>query len=111
MKFIYQIHAVVVTTCLLGLALLAPNQVFGFAGGAATITLNFILLEQVWRRILAKKPVASAMTLIVIKYAILIILLYVFIKELKVPLISFFAGLASLGGSFVIAAVTGRLKT
>jgi len=76
-----------------------------FLWGAALVSLNFVLLGQMWRGILEKKSVAMTIGLVVIKYAILVIVLYVFVKEWKLPLLPLFEGLATMALSFLIATV------
>jgi hypothetical protein len=104
-KRILIVQAIIVALCAAGLAIIAPVQVTSFLGGAALITINFILLAQMWRGVLDKKPVARTILIVVIKYAILGALLYIFVRELNFPLVPLFVGVSTLGLSFVIAAL------
>jgi ATP synthase I subunit len=92
------------------LTVIDKNQTYPFLCGAALATLNFVLLTWLWRFILDKKPVAITLGLVVIKYAILAVVLYVFVKEWNLPLLPLFAGIATLGASFVITAVTQKIN-
>jgi len=83
-------------------------DVYPFLCGAALISLNFVLLGQVWRGIFEKKSVAMTISLVVIKYAILVIVLYIFVKEWMLPMLPLFAGLATMAASFLISTV--RIK-
>jgi hypothetical protein len=85
--------------------LIDRSQSLPFLAGAALISLNFALLGALWHRILEKKPVAMTLGLVVIKYAILGTVLFIFIKEWKLPLVPLSAGLSTLGVSFIITAV------
>lgn len=102
---IYKIHGLIVGISSIILAFLAPGLVPAFLAGAFLITLNFVLLAVFWKNILDKKHVAMTSGIIVFKYAILGILLYIFVKELKMPMLPFFAGVSTLGGSFVVVAI------
>jgi hypothetical protein len=102
LKRIFKIQGALTGVCAIALALVDRTQIFPFLAGACLITLNFALLALLWRRILGKKPVAMTIGLLVIKYAILGALLYYFIKEMKLPLVPLFVGMATLVGSFVI---------
>jgi glycerol-3-phosphate acyltransferase PlsY len=90
------------------LYLLQPSQALPFLAGAALISVNFWLLSLLWRRILGKNSVATTIGIVVIKYAILAVVLYLFVKEWKLPLMPLFMGLTTLAASFVIAAVLNQ---
>jgi hypothetical protein len=105
LKRILWTQTIVAAVCCLALSLVAPALVEPFSAGAALITINFALLAAFWQRFMDKKPVATTLGIIVIKYAILGVLLYVFVKELKLPLLPLFAGVSTLGGTFIIVAL------
>ena len=106
LRTLFLIHLGVVALSAVGLWLLSPVQVDAFLWGAALITVNFSLLVWLWRRILGKKSVALTLGLVVIKYAILAIVLYVLVKDHGVQIVPLCAGMASLGASFLIFALT-----
>jgi len=95
----------VVSITAIGLYFLHPPDVYPFLCGAALISVNFILLGQVWKGVLEKKSVAMTISLVVIKYAILVIVLYIFVKEWKLPMLPLFVGLATMAASFLISTV------
>jgi hypothetical protein len=105
LKRIFRLQVLITAACCLILAFVSPGLLLPFFAGAALITINFALLAAFWYRLMGKKPVATTLAIIVIKYAILGVLLYVFVKEMKLPLLPLFAGISTLGGSFVIAAL------
>ena len=77
----------------------------GFLGGAALMTINFSLLVWLWQRILSKKPIATTLGLVVIKYAVLGTFLYVFVSKLRVEVVPFFVGVSTIGGSILLASI------
>jgi hypothetical protein len=89
--------------------LLDKKDLTPFLAGAALISVNFFLLALLWFRVLEKKTVAFTIGLVVIKYAILAVVLYVFIKEWNLPLLPLFMGLTTAGVSFVLYAVLGHM--
>jgi predicted RND superfamily exporter protein len=95
---------VVVLTALILYFVHRPD-VYPFLCGAALISVNFVLLGQVWRGVLEKKSVAMTMSLVVIKYAILVIVLYIFVKEWHLPMLPLFVGLATMAASFLLSTV------
>jgi len=102
--FVYKIQvflAVVVGTIL---AVIAPHQVLPFVVGVAIITLNFYLLTSMWKRVFDKKPVATTLLLIITKYTVLGVLLFVFVRNWSSHLAPFLAGVTSIVGSFLILA-------
>ncbi|MDZ4677286.1 MAG: ATP synthase subunit I [Oligoflexia bacterium] len=102
LKGVFKTQALMVAVCGIILFFVDASQIFGFLAGAFLITLNFALLSLLWRRILDKKPVAITIGILVTKYAILGLLLYYYIMELKLSLVPLFVGIASLVGSFLI---------
>jgi predicted RND superfamily exporter protein len=94
--------------CTVLLFFIDRQQTLPFLAGAALISLNFVLLGALWHRILEKKSVAMTLGLVVIKYAILGAVLFIFIKDWKLPLLPLFAGLSSIGVSFLITAVLSQ---
>ena len=98
----------IVTLSAMGLYFVDRIDVYPFLCGAALISVNFTLLGGVWRGVLEKKSVAMTMGLVVIKYAILVIVLYVFVKQMKLPMLPLFVGLATMAASFLLSTV--RIK-
>src|ERR1700727_1141923 len=78
LKHVYGVQALVVGVCGLALLFLAPRQLPAFLGGAVLTTLNFIFFVGLWRGILAKKHIARTFAVVVIKYAVLGVVLYIF---------------------------------
>jgi CHASE2 domain-containing sensor protein len=93
------------------MAIFDRSEFLPFLGGVCLISVNFALLGLLWHRVLEKKPVAITIGLVVIKYAILAAVLYVLVKEWKLPLLPLFAGLTTIGVSFVLAALQSQLGT
>jgi hypothetical protein len=109
LRRLIRIHLVVVALSGALLFLIDRSQILPFLAGASLISLNFALLGALWHRILEKKPVAMTLGLVVIKYAILGTVLFIFIKEWQLPLLPLFAGLSTLGVSFIITAAWSQV--
>lgn len=101
---------IIVFSCALGIGIFVPAQLKAFLAGAFLSTLNFGLLAKLWEGVLAKKPVATSLIIIVTKYAILGGLLYVFVREWKLPLIPLLVGLSTLGASLLVVALQNLKK-
>lgn len=76
-----------------------------FLIGAIVSLANLLALAVLWRLILGKKPVATIVTAIVIKYPILIGLLFFAIMRLNLELGGLFAGLATGFGAICLVAL------
>jgi hypothetical protein len=81
-----------------------PNSLAPFAMGFAVAFLNFWLLGLIWRRVLDKKPVATTLGLIVIKYSFLIGLLYLLVTQLKASVLPLLGGFATVVLGFLVLA-------
>lgn len=102
---IFVAQTAIVVVCTILLMIMAPNQVMGFVAGSLLMTINFGLLTLLWSRMFGKKAVATTFVIVVFKYAILGMLLYFFVRVLKLPLVALFAGISTLFGSIVLAAL------
>jgi hypothetical protein len=91
-----------IASCCGLLFFISPSQVFPFFAGGVVSFINFFLLAQLWKGILDKKSVATSLVIIVTKYAILGVLLYVFVKKWNLSLIPLVAGLSTLGASILL---------
>ena len=107
LREIYLIQIAVVLSCAGILFFVDKELLTGFLAGAAVMTINFALLAWLWHRIFSKKPIATTIGLVVIKYAVLGAFLYVFVSQMRVDIIPFFAGISTIGGSVVIATIHG----
>ena len=105
LKHIYTVQAALVGVSSLLLFFVARDQLPAFVSGALMITMNFVFLVALWQGIMEKKPVARTLTLVVIKYAILGAVLYIFVKEFRLSLIPLMVGISTLGGTFVLVAL------
>ena len=66
--------------------------------GGAIVNLNLMAISWAWKQILEKKLVALAVSLIVIKYAFIAGVLYVFVEQSWFKGLAFGAGI----GSFIV---------
>lgn len=98
-----QVSLVLLTTVVMYFAL-GPKTATSFFLGGCVMTANVAFLGWAFRRIWDKKPVATTTAIIVFKYAILGVLLYGFLVQLKMPIASFSAGLGTVLGSALILA-------
>jgi hypothetical protein len=92
--------------CIIGFAIFYVfdrKDIIPFADGAGLITINFALLTWFWKRIFEKKPVALTFGLVVFKYAILAMVLYIFVRESNLPLTPLLGGLATLAISLLMS--------
>lgn len=79
-----------------------------FGLGALVILVNVALMAWAWNRILRKKLVALALSLIVFKYAILGAILYQILKTPWVSALWFCAGIGTLMLAAMGAALSGE---
>lgn len=101
--FTYQLTITAVTAA--ALFLYAPQQAVLFVCGALVISLNFFALYILWKRVFDKKPVALTLGLIITKYAVLLIILYVIVMKWSQQLPAFLVGLSTIIASFLLLAV------
>ncbi len=99
---VFWIQGLVTLTSAVLLIILSPQSVPPFLAGAGLITLNFYLLSLMWRRVFDKKPVAITGGLIITKYTVLGLLLFVFVKKWGFQMAPLLAGLTTMLGSFII---------
>lgn len=110
------VKSIFLTQCLLGIlsaigiAIVAAHQLPAFLAGFAVVTLQFYLLYVVWKRVFDKKPVALTVVLIITKYAVLGVLIYIMAKQGTSQLYGFLAGVTTLPACFVITALRVHLK-
>jgi hypothetical protein len=106
LKRLFTAQGIVMFGGSVGYFVFARPQLPAFLAGSGLITLNFVLLAAVWKRILDKKAVARTIVIVVFKYAILGVLLYYFVRVLKLPVIPLFVGLSTVGLSALAAFAT-----
>ena len=82
-----------------------------FGVGSILVLLNLLALAWAWSRIFRKKTVALAVGVIVIKYAILGLIIYVLIKQNKVQPVWFLGGLSSIFLSILVYTFGVRKQT
>lgn len=73
--------------------------------GAALMLVNIVLLTWAWRRIFIKKSIALAVSVIVIKYAIIGLLVFKLAQKETFEMAGFLIGLTSVLPSMLLAAV------
>ena len=74
----------------------AAQQAASFMMGAALVLANIALLTWAWDRILQKKQIALATSIIVFKYGILAVILYKILQHPTTNIVWFSVGLSSL---------------
>lgn len=102
MKAFYWLHGLA-TILITGIILVLVNfqSAQGFLAGAVLSVLNVIVIHYVWSRVIGKKSVAWPFTVIVLKYTLLIAVLYQVVLHKPFSVLWFGLGL----GSIMIAAV------
>lgn len=85
-------------------AINAPHNALSYGVGSGLVFVNFILLAGGWTLIFHKKLIALAVSIIVIKYAILGVLLYVLLHQPWMNIIWFVGGISSFMASALIYA-------
>jgi len=83
-----------------------PQFVSSFAAGGALVTANFVLLGSTLNFIFKKKLIALMVLVIVFKYAILGIIIYLLVKQSWLIPLWFAAGVSSMMIGSLIYAIT-----
>jgi hypothetical protein len=109
-KAVLGMQAIVAMLLAAAIALFWPQEWLPFAIGWGIGIVNFLLLGLVWRRVLDKKPVATTLGLIVIKYSILIGVLHTVVTRWKVPLPFMFMGFGAIVLGFLALGFRELLK-
>jgi len=97
------------TTLLLSLVIYifdTKQNSLSFLVGSSLIFFNFLILFWVWQKIISKKLVALAVSVIVIKYAIFGVIIYLVLKNPNIQPIWFSAGI----GTIVITSLLTALE-
>ncbi len=85
------------------------HEVWSYSAGALIVTGNFILLGSGWNLVFRKKLIALSALVIVFKYAILGIIIYIVAKQSWLQPIWFAAGVASMMMASLIYGLTLNL--
>lgn len=99
--------------CIIGALVLAADAKqngVSFGIGGALITLNIMISAKLWNWVLEKKLVALAVSLIVFKYPILVIIIIRLLREPWIEPLWFCLGLGSFTASSLIFAAVGIKK-
>lgn len=84
----------------------AQHEALSFAVGGLIVMGNFILLGLGWNMVFSKKLVALSVLIIVFKYAILGVIIYVVVKQNWLLPIWFAGGIASMAIASLIYGLT-----
>ena len=90
--------------------LLDPQRAMSYGVGSIVVLGNFAILMFVWKRIFQKKQIALAVSLIVIKYALLGGILYIVLRTEWAQPIWLGVGLGTLIFSTLMTSLFFRLK-
>jgi hypothetical protein len=89
-----------VLTVVIGIVLLficgAQQNISSYASGGFLVTTNFVLLGMGWKMVFQKKLIALSVLIIVFKYAILGIFIYLLVKQSWLNPFWFAAGVSSM---------------
>jgi len=97
MKRIIKFQALITVLGTFLLWLVAMQQAMeSYASGGFLVTANFLLLGQGWKMAFQKKLIALAVLVIVFKYAILGIIIYLLVKQTWLVPLWFAAGVSSM---------------
>lgn len=88
----------------------SPHSAWSTAVGGLVVLLNLILLTVGWAMLLRKKFVALAVTVIVIKYAILGIIIYQLMLQPWLSPVFFLVGVSSLLATIVISSSLNEMR-
>lgn len=84
---------------------LGSSQAASFFAGASVMLINFAILAWTWSRILKKKQIAIATTIIVFKYGIFAVIVYEAFKHPALQPLWFCVGLATILPTVILAAI------
>lgn len=86
----------------------SQQEAFSFTVGTILCFTNILVMFWAWRLIFRKKFVALAASVIVIKYAILCLIIYIFVQEYEAQGVWLAGGFVSFAAAVVFYALTKR---